>query len=40
VILRKWLKAGLIYKGQLQATMAGTPQGGILTPPTTEQTAA
>lgn len=26
-ILRKWLKAGLIYKGQLQATEAGTPQG-------------
>ncbi len=38
-ILRKWLKAGLIYKGQLQATEAGTPQGGIIAPPTTEQTA-
>jgi RNA-directed DNA polymerase len=32
VILRKWLKAGLIYKGQLQATAAGTPQGGIISP--------
>jgi RNA-directed DNA polymerase len=32
VILRKWLKAGLIYKGQLQATDAGTPQGGIISP--------
>jgi len=31
-ILRKWLKAGLIYKGQLQATTAGTPQGGIISP--------
>ncbi|MGF6969154.1 RNA-directed DNA polymerase [Paraburkholderia sp. WC7.3g] len=31
-ILRKWLKAGLIYKGQLQATDAGTPQGGIISP--------
>ncbi len=31
-ILRKWLKAGLIYRGQLQATEAGTPQGGIITP--------
>jgi len=31
-ILRKWLKAGLIYKGQLQATEAGTPQGGIISP--------
>ncbi|MEQ0773917.1 group II intron reverse transcriptase/maturase [Paraburkholderia tropica] len=31
-ILRKWLKAGLIYKGQLQATETGTPQGGIISP--------
>ncbi|MEQ5838397.1 group II intron reverse transcriptase/maturase [Paraburkholderia acidicola] len=31
-ILRKWLKAGLIYQGQLQATEAGTPQGGIISP--------
>jgi RNA-directed DNA polymerase len=31
-ILRKWLKAGLVYKGQLQATEAGTPQGGIISP--------
>ena len=31
-LLRKWLKAGLIYKGQLQATEAGTPQGGIISP--------
>ncbi|WP_321816542.1 MULTISPECIES: group II intron reverse transcriptase/maturase [unclassified Paraburkholderia] len=31
-ILRKWLKAGLIYKGQLQATEAGTPQGGVISP--------
>ncbi|WP_250476335.1 group II intron reverse transcriptase/maturase [Caballeronia sp. INML1] len=31
-VLRKWLKAGLIYKGQLQATEAGTPQGGIISP--------
>ena len=32
VILRKWLKAGVIHKGQLQATDAGTPQGGIVSP--------
>jgi RNA-directed DNA polymerase len=32
VILRKWLKAGVIHKGQLQATDAGTPQGGIISP--------
>ncbi len=31
-ILRKWLKAGVIHKGQLQATEAGTPQGGIISP--------
>jgi len=31
-ILRKWLKAGVIHKGQLQATNAGTPQGGVISP--------
>ncbi|WP_129972842.1 MULTISPECIES: group II intron reverse transcriptase/maturase [unclassified Pseudomonas] len=31
-ILRKWLKAGVIHKDQLQATDAGTPQGGIISP--------
>jgi len=31
-ILRKWLRAGLIYEGQFQATKAGTPQGGIISP--------
>ncbi len=31
-VLRKWLKAGVIHKGQLQATDAGTPQGGIISP--------
>jgi len=31
-ILRKWLKAGVIYKNQLQKTEAGTPQGGIISP--------
>ena len=31
-ILRKWLKAGVVHKGQLQATDAGTPQGGIISP--------
>ena len=33
-ILRKWLKAGVIEKGKLFATEEGTPQGGIITPPT------
>ncbi|MCI0996551.1 group II intron reverse transcriptase/maturase [Pseudomonas corrugata] len=31
-VLQKWLKAGVIHKGQLQATEAGTPQGGIISP--------
>ncbi len=31
-VLRKWLKAGVIHKGMLQATDAGTPQGGIISP--------
>ncbi|WP_022962091.1 group II intron reverse transcriptase/maturase [Halopseudomonas pelagia] len=31
-MLRKWLKAGVIHKGQFQATEAGTPQGGIISP--------
>jgi RNA-directed DNA polymerase len=31
-ILRKWLKAGVVHKGQLTATDAGTPQGGIISP--------
>jgi len=33
-ILRKWLKAGFIDKNTLHPTNAGTPQGGIITPPT------
>ncbi|MFC5698295.1 group II intron reverse transcriptase/maturase [Pseudomonas sp. GCM10022186] len=31
-VLRKWLKAGVVHKGQLLATDAGTPQGGIISP--------
>ena len=31
-IVHKWLKAGVVYKGQLTATDAGTPQGGIISP--------
>ena len=31
-ILRKWLKAGVIFKGKFQDTTAGTPQGGIISP--------
>lgn len=31
-ILRKWLKSGVVEGKQLQATKAGTPQGGIISP--------
>lgn len=31
-ILRKWLKSGVVEGKQLQATTAGTPQGGIISP--------
>lgn len=31
-ILNKWLKAGVVYKGQLTRTEEGTPQGGIISP--------
>jgi RNA-directed DNA polymerase len=32
VILKKWLKAGVVHKGQLTPTEEGTPQGGIISP--------
>lgn len=32
VILSKWLKAGYMEKGNLKPTLAGTPQGGIISP--------
>ena len=32
VILRRWLKAGVIEKGKLFPTVEGTPQGGIISP--------
>jgi RNA-directed DNA polymerase len=38
-VLRKWLQAGYIDEGTLFESRAGTPQGGEITPPTTEQTA-
>ena len=36
-MLRRWLKAGFLEKQVLFATTEGTPQGGIITPPTTLQ---
>jgi RNA-directed DNA polymerase len=38
VVLRKWLKAGFMDKHTLYPTETGTPQGGIITPPTMLQT--
>lgn len=32
VVLRKWLKAGVVYQGRLAPTDEGTPQGGIISP--------
>lgn len=31
-ILRKWLKAGILYRGHYDPTEEGTPQGGIISP--------
>jgi RNA-directed DNA polymerase len=31
-ILSQWLKSGIIFKGQLFETTAGTPQGGVISP--------
>jgi RNA-directed DNA polymerase len=33
-LVAQWLKAGVIDKGRLAPTLEGTPQGGIITPPT------
>lgn len=32
--IRRWLKAGVIELGRYSETENGTPQGGIITPPT------
>jgi hypothetical protein len=33
-IIRRWLKAGTVELGTWSPTVAGTPQGGVVTPPT------
>jgi RNA-directed DNA polymerase len=38
--IQQWLRAGVIEKGQLTATEAGTPQGGVISPPTQWATSA
>jgi RNA-directed DNA polymerase len=37
--IRAWLKAGVMENEELFPTTAGTPQGGVITPPTMLQTA-
>ena len=37
-LLWKFLRAGVMYQGKVQETIAGTPQGGIVTLPTKLQT--
>ena len=31
-LLRRWLKVGVLEEGQWEATLAGTPQGGVISP--------
>jgi RNA-directed DNA polymerase len=33
-LVRLWLQAGVMKDGELERTVAGTPQGGVITPPT------
>ena len=33
-LLRQWLQAGVMVDGSIERTVAGTPQGGVITPPT------
>ena len=33
-LIQGWLKAGFVFEGKLNPTEKGTPQGGIITPPT------
>lgn len=33
-LVRLWLQAGVMVEGEFQRTVAGTPQGGVMTPPT------
>ena len=33
-LLRKWLRAGVMEEGEVRQASTGTPQGGVMTPPT------
>jgi hypothetical protein len=37
-LIRRWLKAGVLEEGRREETGVGTPQGGVMTPPTQSQT--
>jgi RNA-directed DNA polymerase len=39
-LLRQWLHAGVLVDGVRERTVAGTPQGGVRTPPTQLATSA
>jgi retron-type reverse transcriptase len=39
-LLRAMLRAGVMQDGQVQPTVAGTPQGGVVTPPTQKAISA
>ena len=39
-LVAQWLRAGVIDKGRFAPTLEGTPQGGIITPPTQWATSA
>jgi RNA-directed DNA polymerase len=39
-LLRLWLQAGVMVDGVVSRTVAGTPQGGVMTPPTQLATSA
>jgi len=39
-LVRQWLKAGVVEKGRYAPTEEGTPQGGVMTPPTQLATSA
>ena len=39
-LIKQWLKAGYVDKGVFYDTEAGTPQGGVSTPPTMLQNVA
>jgi RNA-directed DNA polymerase len=36
-LIHRWLKAGVMEDGVVKSSLAGTPQGGVITPPTIVQ---